>query len=235
MSCTGKERKATTSLATATDTLRRLVWALVMQAMRSSVPAATCSADSPARAGPPRQRRFLLRSCNSRTVEALYPPVVISPDRQPHGGRPSRPGIPSTSGSGARGGAAWRRTAAAASAHDDPRLGDGPPRRPTGAGPGPPAGGCSPRRAGFLTADLEGVQLPVAARWPAGLGARQVVMALADSNGRSLFRRYLQVFGLYGPVRSRQVRLGLDSGRCGPVRCSTAWGNATRMTGRAHS
>jgi hypothetical protein len=101
-------------------------------------------------------------------LEALYPPMVMSPDRQPHGGRPSRPRIPSTSGLGALGGAACRRTAAAASAHDDPRLGDGSPRRPTGAGPGTPAGGYSPRRAGFLTAVVDGVQLPVPlpmARW----------------------------------------------------------------------
>src|SRR5215207_5843466 len=61
-------------------------------------------------------------------LEALYPLVVMSPDRQPYGGRPSRPRISSTSGLGALGGAAWRRSAAAASAHDDPRLGDGPPR-----------------------------------------------------------------------------------------------------------
>ena len=86
MSCTGKERKATTSLATATDTLRRLVWALVMQAMRSSVPAATCSADSPARAGPPRQGVFSYAAVTAEPLEALYPPVVMSPVRQPHGG-----------------------------------------------------------------------------------------------------------------------------------------------------
>jgi hypothetical protein len=112
--------------------------------------------------------RISYAAVTAEPLEALYPPVVMSPDRQPHGGRPSRPGIPSTSGSGARGGAAWRRTAAAASAHDDPRLGDGPPRRPTGARPGTPAGGCSPRRAGFLTAVIDGVQRPVPvpmARW----------------------------------------------------------------------
>src|SRR5215204_1578225 len=111
--------------------------------------------------------------------------MVMSPDRQPHGGRASRPRISSTSGLGALGGAAWRRTAAAASGHDDPRLGDGPPRRPTGAGPGTPAGGCPPRRAGFLTAVLDGVRLPVPLPMARGLGARQVPWALARLDQRA--------------------------------------------------
>jgi hypothetical protein len=38
-------------------------------------------------------------------LEALYPPTVMSNDRQPHGGRPSRPRSCSASGPGAVGGA----------------------------------------------------------------------------------------------------------------------------------
>src|SRR5215207_10099829 len=141
-------------------------------------------------------------------LEALYPLVVMSPDRQPYGGRPSRPRISSTSGLGALGGAAWRRSAAAASAHDDPRLGDGPPRRPTGAGPGPPAGGCSPRRAGFLTAVLTVSSCQFLSGWPAGLGARQVPgLGPTRTAGRCLGDDS-QSSVIYGSVGSSQVRLG---------------------------
>jgi hypothetical protein len=73
--------------------------------------------------------------------------VMMCPDRQPHGGRPGHPRIPSTSGSGALGGAAWRRTAAEASAHDDPRQGHS--RRRRGGRPGcrlHAGAGCGRRR-----------------------------------------------------------------------------------------
>ena len=106
-------------------------------------------------------RALLLHSCNSRAVGSALSTDGDVERQAAHGGRPGRPRIPSTSGLGAVGGAAWQRTAAAASADDDPRLGDGSPHRPTGAGPGTPAGGCSPRRAGFLTPVLDGVQPPV--------------------------------------------------------------------------
>ena len=179
--------------------MAQLYEALVMQAMRSLVPAAPIRLDEQDR----HDWAFSPTSCNSRAVGSALSTSGDVPDRQPHGGRPSRPRIPSTSGSGALGGAAWRRTAAAASAHHDPRLGDGPTRRPTGAGPGPPAGGCSPRRVGFLTAVFG--RCPAArscpmARWPWSLPG---AMALAVPTAGRCLGDNCQSSALTVPVESR--------------------------------
>src|SRR5215217_4234495 len=210
--------------------MAQLYEALVMQAMRSLVPAAPIRLHEQDR----HDWAFSPTSCNSRAVGSALSTSGDVPDRQPHGGRPSRPRIPSTSGSGALGGAAWRRAAAAASAHDDPRLGDGPPRRPTGAGPGPPAGGCSPRRVGFLTAVFG--RCPAARSCPDG----PLELELARCHGLGRFERQAAVEEitahlLFSTVQRGLARSGWVAFLLSPVWCGSvvACGMTVRMTSNA--